>query len=123
VGADPFKAAFAALVHDVGEARVGDLTPIAKAYCKAEEERAVKEALSALPFSPEEIGEREWAVAKDADKLEMLVSAKEYVERGNPLAREWVESALKALKLNESKELAEEILSTSPRWWEGMKEG
>ena len=125
VGVDPFKAAFAALLHDVAESRTGDVHKLASAYVRREEERALQdmlegtgmEELKAL-FHELKKGESLLArVVKDADRLELFLQAKEYMAKGNGLARSFYESAKKDLSLEEARALAEEIEKAPLDWW------
>ena len=115
------------LFHDLPEARTGDLNYVNKKYIKADEEKAVNDLADTLPFGDElrdlifefMKGEsREAMLAYDADQLEMIVALKEYKDLGNTYADEWLEFALKRLKTDIARELAQTILETdSSLWW------
>ena len=129
--ADEDKVVKLCLFHDLHETRIGDLNALNLRYLRKEEERAVKEIVSELPFGEELIAlSREFSdgktlesvLARDADRLEMIVQAKEYMEEGNPLAEEWIKSAIPKLQTDYAKELAEEVLKTPPSaWWKRYK--
>jgi putative hydrolase of HD superfamily len=115
------------LFHDLPEARTGDLNYVNKKYVKADVEKAVDDLASTVPFGNEirelirefEIGEStEAQLAHDADQLELILALKEYKDVGNKYADEWLDYALKRLKTETARELAETILETdSSLWW------
>jgi len=125
--ADTEKLIKMCLFHDLPEARTGDLNYVNKKYVKADEKKAVDDLADTLPFGDEirdlifEFlnGESlEARLAYDADQLEMIVALKEYKDLGNTYADEWLDFALKRLKTDIARELAETILETdSSLWW------
>ena len=114
-------------VHDLPEARTGDLNYQNKKYVHVDEEAAVRDLARSLPFGAElrqlleEFGARrtlEARLANDCDQLELLLVLKEEKDRGNPQADEWIPFALKRLQEPVSKDLARSILDThSSDWW------
>ena len=86
-----------ALIHDLAESRVGDLTPFAIEQTPEWEEKersAIHDILSRLPTMQAEFYGRIWKeyqegetpeakLVRSADKLEMLLQAREYVETGS----------------------------------------
>ena len=115
------------LFHDLPEARLGDLNYVNKKYVEADEQRAVDDLAATLPFGDEyraTLGEfaarktREALLAHDADQLEMILALKEYKDLGNRYADEWYPFAVRRLKTDLARKLAESIWSTdSTRWW------
>lgn len=115
------------LFHDVPEARIGDLNYVNKKYVRADEEKAVADLAATLPFGEEYRGalaefaegrSRESLIAHDADQLEMILALKEYKDLGNRYADEWYPFALRRLRTDAARELAEAIWTTdSSRWW------
>jgi putative hydrolase of HD superfamily len=124
---DPDRAVLIALVHDLPEARTGDLNYMNQKYVEANEERAAHDMGAGLPFGEElealleEYRRLETAEAKlvrDADQLEMLLSLKELMDAGNPSAQEWIPFVLRRLSTPTARELAERILAGhSSAWW------
>ena len=115
------------LLHDLHEARTGDLNYMNKKYITADEDRAVEHMTRALPFG-EDIrdtvrefngGEtREAALANDADQLDLILMLKEQQDLGNKYATEWIDFALKRLKTESGQKIADQILKTDwTRWW------
>jgi putative hydrolase of HD superfamily len=115
------------LFHDLPEARIGDLNYVNKKYVKADIAKAVDDLAGTVPFGGEirdlilefERGEStESRLAYDADQLEMILALKEYKDIGNAYADEWLDFALRRLKTDIARELAQTILETdSSLWW------
>lgn len=115
------------LFHDLGEARTGDLDYIAQKYSKADEVKAVEDAVAGMSFGSKiveavkETDERstiEGNIAKDADALELLCSLIEIINSGNQKAKDWIPPLLKRLRTSSAQQLASVILKTnSDEWW------
>lgn len=126
-GVDPLQVAFMCLVHDLPEARTGDLNYVNKKYVQADEEKAIREQTAPLPFGPEikaamtEFNVRETQaslLANDADQIELLLQLKELGDAGNPRWEEWASYCVQRLKTDEGKELAKRVLERdSSDWW------
>ena len=120
------------MFHDFAEARTSDLNYVHQKYVKSDEHKALSDLISKVPFGDkikvimeeyEERKSKESLLAKDADILEFLLSLKEQVDIGNERARTWIPSAVKRLKTEEGRILAEKIIKTdSDNWWFGDKE-
>jgi putative hydrolase of HD superfamily len=131
-GVDVLKVLKMCLLHDLAEARVSDLNYVHQKYVTREEEKAIEDLAKTLPFGDdlkEVLGEyrekktREAILAKDADNLEWIISLKEQFDIGNTRAKDWISSAIKRLKSDVAREIADEILkTTSDEWWFGNKE-
>lgn len=115
------------LFHDLPEARTGDLNYVNKKYVKPDINKAVDDLAETLPFG-EEIRELilefekeetlEARLAHDSDQLELILALKEHKDLGNTYAEEWIAFALKRLRTDVARELAETILETdSSLWW------
>lgn len=115
------------LFHDFAEARTSDLNYIHQKYVKADESKALTDMAQTIPFGNEIksiVEERnsgitlESRLAKDADQLEWTLSLKEQVDIGNTRAESWIDPAIKRLKTEPAKKLAEVIVNTpSDNWW------
>jgi putative hydrolases of HD superfamily len=126
-GADPHKTTLLCLFHDLHEARTGDLNYVNKRYVKADEEKAVRDMASPLPFGRRLIdlahefnaGESlEARLSRDADQIELILSLKEQQDVGNPHAQDWIGYALKRLNTGVARDMARHILETeSTEWW------
>lgn len=115
------------LVHDLPEARTGDMNYVNKKYVAVDEKKAVNELTDTLSFGKdikqaiEEFNEkktRESIIAHDADQLALIIQLKEYSDLGNKYSKEWIDFAIKRLCTNTAKKLAETITETdSSEWW------
>ena len=115
------------LFHDVAEARTGDMNYVNKRYVEVAEKEAVADLSGALPFGAdvralnEEYREgktEEARLAHDADQLDLILELKEQSDLGNTYAPKWIEFALKRLRTDIGRELAEQALHTdSTDWW------
>lgn len=128
-GIDRDKLVLMCLLHDLPEARTGDLNYENKKYVTVDEDQAIRDLATPLPFGDEIAGllaefaaraTLESRLAHDCDQLELLLLLKEELDAGNPQARDWIEFALQRLREPISRELATEILAThSADWWWG----
>lgn len=134
-GADPYKTAIMALIHDLGEIRVGDQNKVAAKYFKIApiEKKAFYDQTKNLPenikkewrklFNEKE-DKKSWegVVAEDADRLENALIAKEYLVQGFKPMQVWINNVRKALETDSAKKLLDEIEKTEPTdWWKGLK--
>lgn len=115
------------LLHDLVEARTGDHNYVHKKYVRVDEEKALNDIAGSVFFG-EHIKEivnefnsgetKESVLANDADQLELILMLKEKKDLGNPYADEWIAYALKRLKTETAKKLADVITRTdSTGWW------
>lgn len=129
-GADENKAAAIALFHDVPEARTTDLHSVAKPWIDVtHDSRVVEQQTADLPeplsapirsliaeFAAKETLEAK--CAKDADKLECMLQAREYQAQGNHLVQPWIDTMLGAVMTGSGRRLAEAAVKTAPdAWW------
>ncbi|HSN56616.1 MAG TPA: HD domain-containing protein [Candidatus Sulfomarinibacteraceae bacterium] len=116
-----------ALVHDLAEARTGDLNYMNQKYVRADEERASRDLTAGLPFA----GELESLLAEyraeatpeailghDADQLELLLQLVENRDAGVPGTEHWVPFVERRLRTAAARDLGRRILAgDSSRWW------
>lgn len=134
-GADPQRAAFLALWHDSQETRTTDIPHLTKNYvASAGNEQVTRDQVAGLPSSVadmisaavaeyEAAGTREARCARDADKLECLLQAREYQQQGHGNVQPWIDSSLAALTTAAAKQLAHEaIAQNSLDWLERAKQ-
>jgi putative hydrolases of HD superfamily len=121
-GADPQRAAFLALWHDSQETRTTDLSHLTKKYVSSlPNETITSDQVTRLP--PALAGVISAAVAeyearetpearcaRDADKLELLLQAREYTDQGHPGLRPFLDSAWSGLRTGAARELAAEAM-------------
>ena len=128
-GADPQRAAFLALWHDSQETRTTDLPHLAQRYVAATPHEEIT-GDQVRPLPPElaeliraavaeyEAGQTpEARCARDADKLEMLLQAREYAGQGHRDVQPWIDSALSRLRTAAARQLADEALGQDPLDW------
>lgn len=115
------------LVHDLAEARVGDLNAVQKAYVRADEKRAIADAADGVPFGESltalvaEYHERrtpEAELAHDADQLALILELRELEDVGFAVTRDWLPHVQARLKTETGRAIAA-ALSAARRdaWW------
>jgi len=124
---DELKVLKICLVHDLPEARTGDMNYMYKKYVTVHEEKAVRELTETLFFGDEiksiidEFNEKktkEALIAHDADQLALILQLKEYGDLGNKYTGEWIEFARRRLHTDAARKLALSIIKTdSSEWW------
>ena len=115
------------ILHDLPEARTGDMNYVNKKYVEVNEEKAIQELTDGLFFGEEirkvieEFNARETCesqIVRDADQLALILQLKEYGDLGNKYSDEWIQYALQRLSTEEGKKLADQIIQTdSSHWW------
>ena len=128
-GADPQRAAFLALWHDSQETRTTDLPHLTKNYVSAaSNEQVTRDQVIGLPPSAagmnlaavaeyEAAETQEARCARDADKLDCLLQAREYQEQGYSNVQPWIDSSLAALTTASAKQLAHEAMAQNSLDW------
>lgn len=112
---EAMRIGFIALNHDLEETKLGDLTPAQKKYIKADRKKACEDSLYDKELANDLEDHRE--LINDADKLDMVLQAKEYVDVGNRYAIDWLKSGKALLKSKEARYLAELIESIDSKKW------
>lgn len=129
-GADPNRTAALCTFHDVPEARLGDIPSIGKPFVAttpavdvAKVQTAalpgpLAEAVQALIAEFEARETPEARCAKDADKLDCLIQAREYEAQGYRLVQPWVDTMVAAVCTESGKRLAATVLTVPvDAWW------
>lgn len=124
---DPARVCYLCLFHDLHEARTGDFNYVNHRYDTCDAQAALEDATRGTGLEKEvldywqELEKRDTLpslLAHDADQLDLICNLQIELSRGNNFARDWLDSALKRLKTQWARELAEAILRTSPQhWW------
>jgi putative hydrolase of HD superfamily len=114
-------------LHDLHEARTGDMNYMNKKYVSVDEDKALDDLCRTLPFGDDirritdefnRAESKEALLVYDADQIELILMLKEYKDLGNKYADEWIYYALQRLKTDVGRELARQILDTdSTQWW------
>lgn len=115
------------LLHDLPEARIGDLNYVQKFYVQADEDAAIDELTAGLPFGDDirnlidefNRGESlESRLARDADQLAFLVELKSLADLGYATPPTWIPHLLARLQTDSGRALAPAILETpAESWW------
>jgi putative hydrolase of HD superfamily len=115
------------LVHDLLEARTGDLNAVHKEYVSADLEKALNDTVEGLPFGDrmaelvrefEENRTPESRMARDADQLALILDLKALADVGYRPPERWLPPILERLQTAVGKRLAREIMSTPwDGWW------
>jgi putative hydrolase of HD superfamily len=128
-GANSQRAAFLALWHDSQETRTTDLPHLTKNYVSAAaNEQVTRDQVAPLPPSVagmistavaeyEAAETQEARCARDADKLECLLQAREYQEQGHINVQPWIDSSLAALTTASAKQFAHEAMAQNSLDW------
>jgi len=125
--ADESKVMKMCLLHDLPEARTGDMNYVNKKYVIVDEKKAIDDLTADLFFGNEmrnileEFNGRETMesqLAHDADQLALLLQLKESDDLGNKYCQDWIAFVLKRLCTNVGRQIARSILETdSVDWW------
>lgn len=115
------------LVHDLPEARIGDLNYVQKQYVAADESRAVAHAVAGLPFGRDIealIAEfnaaetREARLARDADQLSLALQLKALQDIGHTSPAKWIPHVRERLKTATGRKVMASILDRDrDSWW------
>ncbi len=124
---DGLKLILMGLLHDLPEARTGDLNSVWKRYVEADEKSALKDLTNNIPFGKtltslidefKKQETKEAILAHDADQLSFIIDLKILIDAGYSPPEKWLPAVLKRLKTETGKKLAESITSTeSDSWW------
>lgn len=125
--ADEGKVLKLCLLHDLLEARTGDMNYVNKKYVAADEGKALAELTAPLFFGAEiqalltEFKEKktlESRIAHDADQLALIFQLKELGDLGNKYAGEWIAFAKKRLVTGPGARMADRVIETDwTEWW------
>jgi putative hydrolases of HD superfamily len=134
-GADPERAATIGVFHDLAETRIGDIEYVGRRYLNAtDDETIAKDQAQDLPAAMTEaflavvrqvaaVDSPEAACARDADKLECLLQAREYQRQGHQDVQEWIDNMAAAVRTETGKALAAAALRIDPgEWWRELTE-
>lgn len=133
--ANPEKVCTMLIIHDNGEARIGDQNKISASYFsnKSAEKKAFSCQLDNLGKDLKDKWQKyfneyenrktkEGIIAKDADWLETAFQAKEYLDLGHKSVIDWINNVEKAIETNSAKKLLKEMKKTEfTDWWQGLK--
>jgi putative hydrolase of HD superfamily len=115
------------LIHDLPEARVGDLNTVHKKYVTADENKALEDATAGLAFGhhlAELINEfregrtPEAKLARDADQLALILELKELMDIGYEPPKTWIENVINRLQTETGQKMGAAVMRTNrDEWW------
>ncbi len=115
------------LVHDLPEARTGDLNYVQKNYVIPDEAKAVADAVRNVPFGGaiadliqeyNDADTLEARLAHDADQIAFILDLKALSDIGHEPPRKWLPPVLNRLRTRIGKDLARTIMETGwDEWW------
>lgn len=115
------------LLHDLPEARMGDINYVQKRYVAADEKKAVSDMIDGVTFGNDiaplieafNAGDSlEARLARDADQLAFLMDLKSLADMGYPAPQKWAEHVADRLQTETGRRLAKRIAETEwDSWW------
>lgn len=125
--ADALKLISMCLLHDLPEARTGDLNYVQKKYVTVDEEKAIRDSTANLPFGKDisallaEFNQAETLeakLAKDADQISFILELKKILDVKSASPEKWLPAVIARIKTETGKKLVQSILDTEwDRWW------
>lgn len=134
-GGDPLRCAMMALLHDMPECRVGDQHKVSARYVHVAEaeQQAFRDQVQNLSDDVRKEWQSLWSefqqrsthdgvIAKDADWVEMAVSAREYIVEGYAAMQNWIDNVALAVETKTAKQWVADLQTADPfAWWQGLK--
>ena len=124
---DKEKVISMALLHDLGEARTGDLNYVQQKYVAINEKKVLSDLTSDLTFGEDiaklinefnECKTREAKLANDADQLSFILELKKLQDTGAKSPEKWIAIVMKRLITDTGEKIAQSIISTDwDNWW------
>ena len=124
---DALKLVGMCLIHDLPEARIGDLNTVNKKYISADETKAFEHSIRGLAFGQnltdlfdEFIQGRsiEAKLAHDADQLALLLELKDLMDMGFKPPESWIQNVRSRVETKSGKKIARAIMDTRrDEWW------
>ncbi|MBU0994751.1 MAG: HD domain-containing protein [Proteobacteria bacterium] len=125
--ADALKLISMCLLHDLPEARTGDLNYVQKKYVTVKEEDAIRDATKNVPFGKDisellqefNQGETlEARLAKDADQISFILELKSILDVKSSSPKKWLPTIIERIRTETGKKLVKSILETEwDTWW------
>jgi putative hydrolase of HD superfamily len=124
---DAQKIIIMCLVHDLAEARTGDMNAVQKKYVDVNETKALEDTTQGLTFGPKivkliqefrECRSKEAKLAHDADQLALILELKDSMDIGYDPPKSWVPNVVSRLKTKTGSDIAKAIMATHrDDWW------
>ncbi len=116
-----------ALLHDLCEARTGDLNYVQQKYVDVQEKKVISDLTSGLTFGEDiaklinefnECKTREAKLANDADQLSFILELKKLQDTGAKSPEKWIDIVIKRLRTSTGRKIAQGIITTDwDNWW------
>jgi putative hydrolase of HD superfamily len=129
---DALKLISMCLIHDLPEARLGDLNTVHKRYVSADEKRAMEDATRGISFGQnlqnikleyDACETRESRLAHDADQLALILELKDLMDIGYHPPNGWIENVLSRIQTDTGKKIVRAVMETKrDDWWMGTVE-
>lgn len=126
-GVDAKRLMAMCLVHDLAEARTGDLNYVQKKYVTPDEDRAVQDTVDGLPFEDSmadiirefrEGRTKEARLAHDADQIALVLDLKYLSDLGYTQPGKWLPAVLERITTETGEQMARQIMETAQdAWW------
>jgi putative hydrolase of HD superfamily len=131
VGANPDVAATITLLHDLPEARLGDMNHVTRRYFQEHKPfgQVIQDQTQELPAVVAAVisdRSQQWeahatteaVVARDADVIESILHVRESLSERRELQDRWVRYLSESIRTEVGQEVLKEILATDPDdWW------
>lgn len=124
---DALKLICMCLIHDLPEARIGDLNTVHKKYIKADETKALEDTVEGLVFGKnltdlfDEFsagGSIEAKLAHDADQLALVLELKDLMDIGYKPPESWIQNVISRLETETGRKIAQAVMDTRrDAWW------
>jgi 5'-deoxynucleotidase YfbR-like HD superfamily hydrolase len=124
---DALKLICMCLIHDLPEARIGDLNTVHKKYVQADETKAFEHAIRGLAFAGnltdlfDEFNEGcsiEAKLAHDADQLALILELKDLMDIGYQPPETWIHNVISRLETETGRKIGQAIMDTHrDEWW------
>ena len=124
---DALKLISMCLLHDLPEARTGDLNTVHKKYVNANESQALEDTIKGLAFGKNMANlvkefkaghSKEAQLAHDADQLALILDLKDLMDIGYKPPKTWIQNIIDRLKTKTGQEIADAIMTTRrDEWW------
>ena len=115
------------LIHDLPEARIGDLNTVHKKYVNADENKALEDATAGLVFGQKltalikEFSDGrtvEAKLARDADQFALILELKDLMDIGYEPPKTWIQNVISRLQTETGQKIARAVMDTRrDEWW------
>ena len=115
------------LIHDLPEARIGDLNTVNKKYLKADESKALGDTVKGLSFGQDltdlfnefkDGRSLEAKLAHDADQLALILELKNLMDIGYKPSETWIGNVIGRLETETGRKIADAVMDTCrDQWW------